>query len=120
MSLCQIHTFRRVGFAARLIGDSGAGRSSAGALFLYLPTIFSADISRDTGPPRVIFGGVTVMLLVGATRCALAAAADRGGARLIMPSARSRWGSRFACSPWPQGRELLPGLGLDGSRARCS
>jgi predicted MFS family arabinose efflux permease len=71
---------------ARLIGGLGAGQIVGWGTSFYLPTILAGDISRDTGlSEEVVYGGVTVMLLVSASLAPwLGRRLDRGGARVIM------------------------------------
>ncbi len=71
---------------ARLIGGLGAGQIVGWGTSFYLPTILAGDISRDTGlSEEVVYGGVTVMLLVSASLAPwLGRKLDRGGARVIM------------------------------------
>ncbi|MFI5012169.1 MAG: MFS transporter [Hyphomicrobiales bacterium] len=82
---------RTTNFAARfplawLIGGLGAGQIVGWGSSFYLPTILAGDIARDTGlSEEVVYGGVTVMLLVSAALAPrLGRWLDRGGARVIM------------------------------------
>ncbi len=86
MSLARSTSFDVRFPLARLIGGLGAGQIIGWGSSFYLPTIFSGDISRDIGlSEEVIWAGVTVMLLVGATLSpSLGRGLDRGGARAIM------------------------------------
>lgn len=86
MSLARTRTFAAHMPLARLIGGLGAGQIVGWGTSFYLPTILAGDISRDTGlSEEVVYGGVTVMLLVSASLAPwLGRKLDRGGARVIM------------------------------------
>jgi predicted MFS family arabinose efflux permease len=86
MSLVRIHSFAARHPLGRLIGGLGAGQIIGWGSSFYLPTILAHDMSADIGlSEEVIYGGVTVMLLVSAALSpSIGRALDRGGARLIM------------------------------------
>jgi predicted MFS family arabinose efflux permease len=86
MSLARTQTITAHLPLARLIGGLGAGQIVGWGTSFYLPTILAGDISRDTGlSEEVVYGGVTVMLLVSASLAPwLGRRLDRGGARVIM------------------------------------
>jgi predicted MFS family arabinose efflux permease len=86
MSLVRIPSLAARHPLARLIGGLGAGQIVGWGSSFYLPTILAHDMSADTGlSEEVIYGGVTVMLLVSAALSpSIGRRLDRGGARLIM------------------------------------
>ena len=86
MSLARTRTIAAHLPLARLIGGLGAGQIVGWGTSFYLPTILAGDISRDTGlSEEMVYGGVTVMLLVSASLAPwLGRRLDRGGARVIM------------------------------------
>jgi predicted MFS family arabinose efflux permease len=86
MSLARTQTITAHLPLARLIGGLGAGQIVGWGTSFYLPTILAGGISRDTGlSEEVVYGGVTVMLLVSASLAPwLGRRLDRGGARVIM------------------------------------
>ena len=86
MSLARTQGFAAHLPLARLIGGLGAGQIVGWGTSFYLPTILAGDISGDTGiSEEVVYGGVTVMLLVSASLAPwLGRRLDRGGARTIM------------------------------------
>ncbi|MBV9739078.1 MAG: hypothetical protein JOZ30_05530, partial [Hyphomicrobiales bacterium] len=86
MSLARTRTIAAHLPLARLIGGLGAGQIVGWGTSFYLPTILAGDISRDTGlSEEMVYGGVTVMLLVSASLSPwLGRRLDRGGARVIM------------------------------------
>ncbi|MBV9977826.1 MAG: MFS transporter [Hyphomicrobiales bacterium] len=87
MSLARTQGFAAHFPLARLIGGLGAGQIVGWGTSFYLPTILAGDISRDVGlSEEVVYGGVTVMLLVSASLAPwLGRRLDRGGAGAIMP-----------------------------------